>query len=220
MSDRITDAEAEEAKRILYRHYREWVADTVNNLVEDYIRGEIEDEEGLEERLNSDADSALTYTKDQYEVIYNSENTNDGLDMARDSGMFDREQRGGSRESNPVSIWAYYTLDIDVRELLGVSEAMTEISENVDPNDGTEARLEYILENYGKLFYRSGGMTAYVIEPIGDGLTQLDLGVLIQKNGQNSFQSLATIRGGKYHPELSVALDALEEGRSTFIEAE
>jgi hypothetical protein len=211
MSNRITDAEAEEAKRVLYRHYREWVADTANNLVEDYIRGEIEDEAGLEERLDSDTDSAMTYTKDQWDVLYSSEATSQAEEELQDMG-------GGVE--NHIAGLAYYTFRIDVRELLGVSEAMTGLEENVDPNDGTEARLEYILENYGKLFYRRGGTTAYVIEPIGDGLTQLDLGVLIQKNGQNSFQSLATIRGGKYHPGLSVALDALEEGRSTFIEAE
>ncbi len=207
--DRVTDEQAEEAKRVLYRHYREWVADTANNIVKDFITGETEDI-GSTERLDSDVESAMIYTKDQWDTVYSSEISTEAAEDLRENGV-------DPSSENYLMIWAITTFRMDVQELLGLSEAAQEFEQlRGDADD----RIAHLIETHGRLFFRQGGQTAWIIEPIGHGLTQLDLGVLIQKNRKNNFVSLDSVRRGKYHPELSIALEALEEGNSTFIEAE
>lgn len=204
MSERVTDEQAEAAKGVLYRAYRQWVVDTANGLIRALLE-EIDTGEDFDERLDEVTDSAMTYTRDQYDVIYSSESTDEALHELEDMGV-----------STPVlGAWAVTAFRIDVRDALSRNSAAEELLSI----DNREERIDWLIETHGHLFYRKGKTMAYLVSD--DQNEALDLGVLVREPKGDSFHSVESVRRGKWSPELAVALDALEDSQeSRFIEAE
>jgi hypothetical protein len=108
---RISGEAVEEAKRILRQAYYATVSSEVADLVREYFDGEYDDDDGQRERLSEAADAHVTYTSDQWDTLYSSENSGDGADMLRDLG-----EQGSVDEQ--LMRWAYYTFESDVRQAL------------------------------------------------------------------------------------------------------
>ncbi len=109
MSDDVTEDQRQEAERVLFRYYMQWVRQMATGLAERIFRDEIEDAETLEDRMREDADSALIYTHDQRMVIATSESVNDGEAEMTDMG-------GGGE--NQTAVLAVLTFQCDIRDAL------------------------------------------------------------------------------------------------------
>ncbi len=209
MSHDVTDEEVNAAKSVIRRSYYQWVNSTANDLVRQFF-DEIEGgSDELYDRLNEVVDSAMTYTSDQYMVIFASESSDEGLQEAQDLG--------GELNNNFVAQWAFLTFQIDVREALDRNDLLHD-----GPSDASrEERIAWLIEEHGNLFYRKGGTEAYLIGTVNEGQTdEIDLGVLLMKKGEPAFVSSTSIAKAKHGEDLAVALDALHsDQQARFIEA-
>lgn len=108
------DAKRKLAEAILYRIYRGWIQGTSDDLVRCVIDGECEDYESLRERLEQDCDSAMTYTHDQYMVIYAADGS------STQAGAAEAEEMGaaGSEVDAGLPLWALLTYQHDVWDRL------------------------------------------------------------------------------------------------------
>jgi len=106
---RVTENQVKEAESVLYRHYRDWVDSEVEALTDAIFREEVEDYEGLVERMEQNTDDALIYTKDQHLVIFTSESTSEGQQEMEDLG-------GGG--DNLIGVLALLTFRVDVRDAM------------------------------------------------------------------------------------------------------
>lgn len=201
--DLITDAEADKAKDVIRRHYNQWVDGMVADLVREYFTEHDGDIESFRDRIAEVVDSAMTYTSDQYDTIYASESSGDGLDMARDAGG-----------EFTLGIWAYFTMESDIAESFNGNDLVTEC-ESSGASD-LDAKIEWLIENHGKMFIRRSGLFAYLIGTLNEGQRdELDLGVLTatkQPGDRGAKYNFISLKQARRDHEMAVALDALEEG--------
>lgn len=112
---RASGGNVEKADSILRKHY---YGGQVGSIVKELARavkdGEITEEDGVQERLNEDVDSALTYTKDQYLAIYTSDKSSDALEEAVDNGA----ELDPKNPTAFIGQWAYFTLMADVQHAM------------------------------------------------------------------------------------------------------
>lgn len=103
----VTDEQVKDAERVLYRHYRDWVAQVVTGLAQAIFDEEIDDAESLREHMEQDTDSFLIYTHDQRMVLFVSESTEAGFERAEDL-------RGGDEGHPDPALVALLTFQHDV----------------------------------------------------------------------------------------------------------
>ncbi len=114
----IINGDSEDEKRklaegMLYRIYRGWVTSTSNELVRCVVDGECEDYESLQQRADEDLDSALTYTHDQYLVVYAADGS------STEAGAAELEEYGNDQPADQqIGLWAMLILKHDVWDRL------------------------------------------------------------------------------------------------------
>jgi len=196
----VSEKEAQDARQVIAQYYSEWVDSFAEGLVEEFFLGGISDHDTLLERIDEDTDSALVYTTDQWDVLYGSSSTDRAQEELNDMG-------GGG--DNLVGAWAVLTFRVDVHEAIGRHPLHDAIDEDLDEAE----RLAWLIENHGKVFYRRDRKTfaevAWSDEPR----------ILVIDDGNASFRYLENVL--KNYPEVRVAWDAFQEGRSAeFVDEE
>ncbi len=125
-----SQARREHARSILYRLHRERVEGIADEIIGAIAEGEISDEDGLTERLDSECDSAVTYTSDAVDILYSSEN-----DDAADDAM-------GEGEATKPEQRAYFALQADVRQLWANEYHLADLSDDVKAKLGEEFDMD------------------------------------------------------------------------------
>lgn len=170
----VSDDELDRATGVIQQWYREWAQSTANDLVYDFMRGEIEDLDSFQERLDETTDSSMTYTVDQSRTLFASDSV--------DAAGREVEDMGGAGE-NAQAVLAVLTFRIDVREAMW--SEFSEV-EDLDPYE----RLVWLAENHGTELAKLGeaGGLWFIGEVDG-----IDFGVLVL-NAEDESGTLETTR--------------------------
>lgn len=186
----ITDEEYESAARVIRRHYAEWVRSTAEDLIKESF--DFEGRDDLQEAFDSTVDSAMTYTKDQLEVLFASEA--DGASEAANAGI----------ETPTTSQLAYFMFQTDLMETLENDAIASQVLDDVSLEDRREAFLEA-----AHLFYKKDGKSYFYVGVLNEGQNdEIDFGVLIVDAKDDwSFVGIQGIANGKYGFDLRAAWD-------------
>ena len=197
MSRPVTDEELNQATGTIERWYRQWASSTAEDLVKDFIRGEIDDLDGFIERLDETTDSAMVYNVDQSRTLFASDSV--------DEAMQEVEGMGGGGENAQAAL-AVTTFRIDVRR------AMPDFFGDIEDMDKDE-RLEWLIEEHSQVLHRGEDLDAFycVVE-------DMDLGVLLRKGNEDDgfeyeFVSVRSVVQGEHGRELAVAWDVFSTRR-------
>jgi len=170
----VTEEELAAATQVVERYYRQWVRGQAADLIMRVFTEEWTERGGeLQDAAAQAADDAMTYTKDQYLVLYVSDNTSNGLDAMRDGGS--------ELGENFPAPWAYYTFEFDVMDIVNNADVLERFREG---DDAAEQKA-WLVTEHGRLFYRKTvkGLRseAWFIGVVGENTREeVDFGVLIR----------------------------------------
>ncbi len=106
------DKVLQDAAQIERARYHQGVRGTAKDIVEEHG----DDDDGIQERISSDADSAVTYTRDAWQIAWLSDN----VDAIEDALGDDPADWGATGVTDLITKIAYFAYEKDLREYVEV----------------------------------------------------------------------------------------------------